>query len=116
MNVILANLTTAYLLLGQAAPTSAAPGATPDPGILPQPPPMAGLPGGAIGTSITVSLLFGALVVAFIAIKVYKSRVKDIVLGVCIGVLGAGGFVGAMAWVLIGIIVKLIGTLAATFG
>jgi hypothetical protein len=111
---ILANLTT-YVLLGQA-PAAPAAGTTPDPGILPQAPSMAGLPGGPIGTSITVSLLFGALIVAFIAIKVYKSRVKDIVLGVCIGVLGAGGFVGALAWALIGIVVKLIGSLASTFG
>jgi hypothetical protein len=98
-----------FAVLGQTA-------APADPGIIPQAPAMAGLPGGAVGQSITFSLLFVALVIGFIGIKVYKMKAGAIVLGVCIGVLGAGGFVGSIAWTLIGGVVKVITSLSTSFG
>lgn len=109
MTPILA-LMTNYAVLAQTAPPAA------DPGFLPTPPPMAGLGAGAVAGGITFTGLFVALVVAFIAVKVYKAKVSSIILGTCIGVLGAGGFVGAIAWTLIGIAVQMIKSLSGALG
>jgi hypothetical protein len=109
VNPILANLTTSYLLLGQTvAEKQAAPA---DPGILPSAPPSSGLPAGAVGTTITVSLLFVALVIGWWAVKYGKGRLRDVVIGSCIGVLGAGGIVGALTWTVISVGVKVVSAL-----
>jgi hypothetical protein len=104
------------VILGQAEAPAPPASTAANPGIFPTPPPMAGLGAGAVAGGITFTGLFIALVIAFIAVKIYKSKVKDIVLGVCIGVLGAGGFVGAIAWTLIGIAVQLIKSLSSAVG
>jgi hypothetical protein len=108
VNSILATIA----VLGQTAPAAA----PPDPGIFPQAPAMAGLGAGAVAGGITFTGLFVALVIGFIAIKVYKAKVSSIVLGVCIGVLGASGFVGQIAWTIIGIVAKVVTSLASSFG
>ena len=109
MNPVLATIQN-VAVLAQTPPAGA------EPGIIPSAPAASGLPAGPVGSTITVTLLFGALVIAFFCVKIYKSKLRDIALGTCIGVLGATGFVGSLAWALIGIGVKLINALASTLG
>lgn len=111
-------MNTPVIILGQEAtapPATTAATAPPNPGLLPTAPASSGLPTAAAG-GITLSLLFVALVVTFIAVKAYKVKVGAVLLGVCIGVLGAGGFIGALAWALIGVGVKVVSSLASSFG
>jgi hypothetical protein len=78
-----------------------------DPGIVPTAPPSSGLPAGAIGTTITVSLLFAALVIAWWAVKYGKGKFRDVTIGACVGVLGAGGIIGSLVWTVINVAVKV---------
>jgi hypothetical protein len=97
------------VVLGQAAPAvDAQTSQPPDPGFLPQAPKSSGLPAGAIGGGITFSLLAIALFVGWLVVKHYGHKLTTLVVGICIGVLGAGGFVGALAWALIRVFVTVV--------
>jgi hypothetical protein len=66
---------------------------------------------------ITLSLLFVFLVIGFIAVKAYKAKAGTLILGSCIGVLGAGSpFVGGLLSAVIDVIVKLITSVATSIG
>jgi hypothetical protein len=100
------------IVLGQAAPEATAPPVTAstgqNPGFMPTAPPASGLAPGAVATTVTFSLLAIVIFIAWLAVKHYKGQLRDIVLGMMIGTLGAGGFVGALTWAVIAVFVKLI--------
>jgi hypothetical protein len=104
----LTNPLTTVLVLAQAAP--GAPG-----GILPTPPPGTNL-GAAGAATASVSLLLLLAVAAWVCVKQKGAQWPHIGLGVAIGVVGAGTFVGAMTWSVLGIIVQLINQLGHSFG
>lgn len=103
MTPLLATVTNLAVLAQTSPPATA----VADPGIVPQPPPMSGLEAGAIGGGITFSLLAVAIFIGWLIIKHYKHKLTTLVVGICIGVLGAGGFIGALAWSLIRVFVTI---------
>ena len=102
------------LVIGQAAPTATAPPTTastaqpPAPGVFPQAPQGSGLGPGAANTIISFSLLLVLLFAAWLVIKHYKHKLTTLVLGICIGTVGATGFIGALAWALVNVFVTVL--------
>jgi hypothetical protein len=108
MTPVLATITkfavlTKYAVLAEAT----APG-----GVLPTP------PAGSHATAGTasVSLLLLLALAAWICVKQKGAQWPHIGLGVAIGVVGAGTFVGAVTWNVLGILTQLLSQLGASFG
>lgn len=97
-------LTNTAFVLAQAAP--GAPG-----GLLPTPP-----PGATAGTATaSISMLLLLAVAAWVCVKQKGAQWPHIFLGVAIGVVGSGTFVGSLTWSVLGIINQLITQIGANF-
>lgn len=81
-------------------------------GVLPTPP--AGTKANAGTASVSLILLLG--LAAWICVKQKGAQWPHIGLGVCIGVVGAGTFIGAVTWNVLGIFTQLLSSLGASFG
>lgn len=74
------------------------------------------VPGGAVGGAVSVSLVVGLVILCWVGTKVWQWRWTQIVIGVCLGVAGANGFVGELARMLIGIGMKVFQAVTSGFG